>query len=164
MAQGRSRISSVPPRAGHRARLSLAFLGFVCKICSLMTEATKAKKKASPKASKASKQGSESSFAVIATGGKQYLVREGDTLRIEKLQGNHKEGDSIKFDSILMTGTGSDITLGKPFIKGGAVSGTLKGIGRNAKVTVIKYKQKSRYFKKYGHKQPYFEIKIDSIK
>ena len=104
-------------------------------------------------------------FAVIATGGKQYMVRAGDLIKIEKLSDTHKEGDSITFDNILLIDNGaSEITLGTPFIKGSFVSATLNKIARYKTIDVIKYKQKSRYFKKYGHRQPYFEVKIDSIK
>jgi large subunit ribosomal protein L21 len=133
-----------------------------------MTEAVatpeKAVKKA-PKASKTAPKAEKGLFAVIATGGKQYRVQAGDTLKIEKLQGDLKEGDAITFDNVLMTDNGgSEVTLGNPFIKGLAVSATLKKIARYKTVDVIKYKQKSRYFKKYGHRQPYFEVSIDSIK
>jgi large subunit ribosomal protein L21 len=104
-------------------------------------------------------------YAVFATGGKQYRVKTDDKIRIEKLSEEHKEGDSIIFDNVLMTDNGAgEATLGAPFIKGGAVTGTLTKIGRYKTIDVIKYKQKSRYFKKYGHRQPYFEVKIDSIK
>ncbi len=140
-----------------------------------MTEAKTAKKtpKKAPVAEKAPetkvakptpKKASSGAFAVIATGGKQYMVREGDSLKIEKLVGEHKEGDTVVFDSVLLSGTGAEVTLGKPFIKGASVTATLTSISRYKTVDVIKYKQKSRYFKKYGHRQPYFQVKIDSIK
>ena len=104
-------------------------------------------------------------FAVIATGGKQYIVRAGDLIKIEKLSDTHKEGDSIVFENVLLIDNGAtEITLGTPFIKGSFVSATLNKIARYKTIDVIKYKQKSRYFKKYGHRQPYFEVKIDSIK
>ncbi len=117
-----------------------------------------------PKASKTASKEVSKGFAVIATGGKQYIVREGDMLKIEKLQGDHKVGDTLTFDSVLLTAGDGEPKFGAPFIKGSYVSATLKAIDRSAKVTVIKYKQKSRYFKKNGHRQPYFEVQIDSIK
>lgn len=135
-----------------------------------MTEAVSTPEKATQKAPKASKKApaktskKDGAFAVVATGGKQYLVRSGDTIKIEKLSGSHKEGDSISFDSVLMTGSGTDVTMGNPFIKGSVVSATLKKIGRNKTIDVIKYKQKSRYFKKYGHRQPYYEVEITGVK
>lgn len=126
-----------------------------------MTEATTAKKPAK----KASKSSDKGLFAVFAAGGKQYRVQAGDLVKIEKIKGEFKEGDSVTFDNVLMTDNGaSEITLGAPFIKGGAVTGTIEKISRYKTIDVIKYKQKSRYFKKYGHRQPYFEVKIDSIK
>lgn len=127
-----------------------------------MTEATKAKKPAS-KAKKTAPKGEK--FAVFAAGGKQYSVVPGQTLKIEKILSEHKEGDTIIFDNVLLIHNGgSEISLGAPFVDGAAVTATLTKIGRYKTVDVIKYKQKSRYFKKYGHRQPYFEVKIESIK
>lgn len=103
-------------------------------------------------------------FAVIKTGGKQYKVSVGDSVDIEKLSGDHKEGDKVTFDKVLLVDNGKDTTIGMPTIKGAEVKGTISKIGRAAKVTVIRYKQKSRYFKKNGHRQPFFKIKIDAIK
>jgi len=103
-------------------------------------------------------------FAVIQTGGKQYKVKVGDEIKIEKLLGDHKEGDKVVFDKVLLVDNGSDTTIGTPFIEKAKVNATITKIGRLAKVNVIKYKQKSKYFKKNGHKQPYFQIKIESIK
>ena len=105
------------------------------------------------------------SFAVFATGGKQYRVMVGDLVKIEKLSDEHKEGDKITFDKVLLVDDGAtEATIGTPFIAGAEVKATLNKISRYKTVDVIKYKQKSRYFKKYGHRQPYFEVKIDSIK
>lgn len=103
-------------------------------------------------------------YAVFATGGKQYRVKVGDLVKIEKLPGDHKEGDSLVFNSVLLLDNGaSKATIGTPFINGAAVTATLNKIARYKTIDVIKYKQKSRYFKKYGHRQPYFEVKIESI-
>ncbi|MFH1472980.1 MAG: 50S ribosomal protein L21 [bacterium] len=124
-----------------------------------MTE-VKTAKKTLPKLEKP-----KDSFAVFATGGKQYHVSPGNKVKIEKMVGNHKEGDKLTFNEVLLVGNGSsEVTLGTPFIKGVVVNATLEKIGRYKTIDVIKFKQKSRYFKKYGHRQPYFEIKIDSIK
>lgn len=104
-------------------------------------------------------------FAVFATGGKQYKVSNGDTIKVEKMKGDHKVGDTLVFNEVLLFDDGKgNTTIGTPTIDGSKVEGTLINIGRNAKITTIKYKQKSRYFKKYGHKQPYFQIKISGIK
>jgi large subunit ribosomal protein L21 len=105
-----------------------------------------------------------SDFAIFQTGGKQYMVREGDTLKIEKLMGDHKVGDSVAFNDVLLVESGADTTIGTPFIKGAKISAEIKNISRAKKVTVIKYKAKSNYFKKRGHRQPFFEVKISSIK
>jgi len=103
-------------------------------------------------------------FAVIETGGKQYKVSAGETIQIEKLVGEHKEGDKIVFDKVLLVDNGTDTTIGTPFIEKAKVTATITEIGRAPKVTVIKYKQKSRYFKKNGHRQPFFKVKIEGVK
>ena len=121
--------------------------------------------KASPKALKASKKASNTEFAVFATGGKQYRVSPGDSLKIEKIIGEYKEGDKLTFSDVLLVDNGStEATIGTPYITGASINATLKKIGRYPTIDVIKYKQKSRYFKKNGHRQPFFEVTIDSIK
>lgn len=103
-------------------------------------------------------------FAVIQTGGKQYKVKVGDEIKIEKISGDYKEGDKVVFDKVLLVDNGSDTTIGTPYIDKAKVTGTITKVGRLAKVNVIKYKQKSKYFKKNGHKQPYFQVKIEGLK
>ncbi len=103
-------------------------------------------------------------FAVIQTGGKQYMVKSGDTITIEKLAGDFKKGDAITFDKVLLVDDGSAATIGTPFISGAKVMAEFVSAGRAPKVTVIKYKQKSRYFKKNGHRQPFVKVKISAIK
>lgn len=103
-------------------------------------------------------------FAVIKTGGKQYKVKVGDTIKIEKLTGDFKKGDIVTFDKVLMVDDGQDTTIGTPYIKGAAVEATFEEAGRNKTIDVIKYKQKSRYFKKNGHRQPYVKVKISALK
>ena len=103
-------------------------------------------------------------FAIIQTGGKQYKVSVGDVVTIEKITGGHKEGDTITFDKILLVDNGKDTTIGTPFINGAQVEAQLQEEGRGKKVDVIKYKQKSRYFKKRGHRQPFFKVKIKALK
>jgi large subunit ribosomal protein L21 len=97
-------------------------------------------------------------IAVIKTGGKQYLVKEGLVLTVEKLTG--KEGDTIEFDALL-TDDGSDTKVGTPV--SGKVSGTIVEHDRAKKVVVVKYKAKSRYYKKRGHRQPFSKVKIGKI-
>lgn len=103
------------------------------------------------------------SFAVIQTGGKQYKVAVGDEIAVEKITGDYKVGDTVTIDSVVMTDDGTVTTLGAPFIKGGTVSATITEAGRLAKVMVVRYRQKSRYHKKNGHRQPFMSIKIDGI-
>ena len=122
----------------------------------------KAENKSVP-AKKPVKQNMEE-FAVIQTGGKQYKVSVGDDLRIEKLAGVFKEGDKITFDKVLLVDNGKDTTIGVPYIDRAKVRATLKEIGRSKKISVIRFKSKSRYFKKKGHRQPFFKVKIESIK
>ena len=103
-------------------------------------------------------------FAVIETGGKQYRVSTGDTIKIEKISDDINVGDKVTFDKVLLVDNGTDTSIGAPYISGAKVEATVKDIARHAKVVVVKYLQKSRYHKKNGHKQPYFEVTIDSIK
>lgn len=103
-------------------------------------------------------------FAVIATGGKQYTVSKGDVIAIEKLSDTHKEGDKVTFDKVLLMDNGKDTTIGTPYIAKAAVTATITEIGRAPKITVVHYKQKSRYYKKNGHRQPFFKVKIDALK
>lgn len=103
-------------------------------------------------------------FAVIATGGKQYKVQVGDVLKIEKLKGEYKEGDKVNFSDVLLYEDGTNTTIGMPTISGKSVEALFIREGRSQKVNVIKYKSKSRYFKKNGHRQPFAEVKISAIK
>ncbi len=103
-------------------------------------------------------------FAVIKTGGKQYKVSEGNFLSIEKIKGEYKKGDKISFDKVLLVDDGKDTTIGIPYIKGAKVDAEITEIGRERTILVMKYKQKSRYLRRNGHRQPYFQVKITSIK
>ncbi|MBL7046000.1 MAG: 50S ribosomal protein L21 [Parcubacteria group bacterium] len=104
-------------------------------------------------------------FAVIETGGKQYTASVGDILTIEKLPGEPKEGEKITFDKVLLVDNGKDeTTIGDPYIKGAKVIGTLLEEGKAKKIDVIKFKSKSRYFKKRGHRQPFMKVKIEDLK
>jgi large subunit ribosomal protein L21 len=104
------------------------------------------------------------SFAVIQTGGKQYKVAVGDEIAVEKIAGDYKVGDKITIDSVVLKDDGKTTTLGAPFITGSSVAATITESGRLDKVLVVRYRQKSRYHKKNGHRQPYMSIKIDAIK
>jgi large subunit ribosomal protein L21 len=99
--------------------------------------------------------------AVIETGGKQYLVSPKEQLIIEKLSG--KAGDSVVFDKVLATIDGSTVTLGKPYITGGKVAGKILEQGKGEKLTIFKYRAKSRYRRKTGHRQKLTTVEIESV-
>jgi large subunit ribosomal protein L21 len=103
---------------------------------------------------------STNTFSVIKTGGKQYIVRSGDKIRIEKIVGEHKEGDTITFDEVLMTSKDGKIEIGAPFISSAKVTAKLVEVTRDPTLIVVKYKAKSRYYKKNGHRQPKWIVEI----
>jgi len=103
-------------------------------------------------------------FAVIFTGGKQYKVAVGDVLKVEKLDGEYTAGDKIVFDKVLLVDNGKDTTIGTPYIANATVESLFQRFGKAKTVSVVKYKQKSRYLKRNGHRQPFVEIKISAIK
>ncbi len=100
-------------------------------------------------------------LAIIKTGGKQYIVKEGDTVKLEKV--NASEGDQFVFDHVLMTTSGNDVKLGNPLVHGAKVSSKILKQGRNKKVIVFHYHNKTRYKKKAGHRQPFTEVEITNI-
>jgi large subunit ribosomal protein L21 len=99
-------------------------------------------------------------YAIIATGGKQYKVEEGDVIRIEKL--NISEGDSVTFDQVLMI-RDEETKVGTPTVEGATVSATVLSQGKAKKIIVYRYKRKTGYHKKNGHRQPFTQVKIDKI-
>ena len=102
-------------------------------------------------------------FAVIQTGGKQYLVKPGDTIKIEKLPKPEKEGGLLYFNDVLLMADGDKVQIGKPFLKDAKVSAELLKEGRLKKISILRYKSKTRYKKKKGHRQMYTEVKIKDI-
>lgn len=100
-------------------------------------------------------------YAVIRTGGKQYKVHEDQTLKVEKLSGT--EGSQIEFNDVLMFSDGESITLGNPLVENAVVKAHVVEQGRDRKQLVFKYKRRKGYRKMQGHRQPYTEIKIESI-
>ncbi len=99
-------------------------------------------------------------YAIIATGGKQYKVAEGDIIKVEKL-GVEKDA-SVSFDQVLAVNNG-ELKVGNPTIAGASVTATVLEEGKNRKVIVYKYKRKTGYHKKNGHRQAYTKVKIDKI-
>ncbi len=131
-----------------------------------MAEKTKKTTKKTVKAptKKAESKSNVNEFAVIVTGGKQYRVSEGLYFNIEKIMGDYKVGDKVVFDKVILVDDGSNTTIGTPYIDGAKVEAEILEIGRGKKIEVVKYKQKSNYFKLRGHRQPFFKVKITSIK
>lgn len=136
------------------------------------TKKTTKTTKSAPKAAKKEAKAASGEFAVIQTGGKQYMVHEGQTLKIEAMKGELTGdtrkpfviGDKLTFGEVLLSDNGKDATtIGTPFIAGAKVEAEIVKIGRAPKVVVIKYKAKSNYFKKRGHRQPFFEVKITKL-
>ena len=124
-------------------------------------KAVVAKTAAKPKV-KTEKAAMREDFAIIETGGKQYIVSVGDVLEVELL-GDHKEGDKIEFDKVLMSDDGKDATIGTPYIKGASVKATYVGLKKGPKVTILRYKAKSNRDRKIGHRQKYAQVKIEAI-
>ena len=102
-------------------------------------------------------------FAIIQTGGKQYKVSKDSLVSIEKIKGEYKAGDKIYFDKVLLVDDGKNTTIGTPYIKDAKVEAEIAQIGRAKKILVMKYKQKSRYLRRNGHRQPFFKVKILAI-
>ena len=100
-------------------------------------------------------------YAVIVTGGKQYKVREGERLRIEKLPAS--TGDAVEFDRVLMVSGDEEVKVGNPYLDGGRVSATVTGQGRGDKINVIKFKRRKNYLRRMGHRQSFTEVTITAI-
>lgn len=100
-------------------------------------------------------------FAIVQTGGKQYKVAEGEKISVEKIDG--KDGKKVSFKDVLLVADGKTVEVGKPTLSGKKVEGKIVRQFREDKIDVIKYKNKIRYKKKYGHRQPKTEIAIDTI-
>ncbi|OHB17583.1 MAG: 50S ribosomal protein L21 [Parcubacteria group bacterium RIFCSPLOWO2_01_FULL_40_65] len=100
-------------------------------------------------------------IAIIKTGGKQYIVSEGKKLKIEKL--NQNEGDEFEFDKVLLFANGQAIKIGQPNVEGIKVRAKVLKQGREKKKIVFKFKNKTRYKKKKGHRQFFTEVEILSI-
>lgn len=100
-------------------------------------------------------------YAVIRTGGKQYRVAQGDTLRVEKLAGN--VGDAITFDEVLLVGAGDSVKIGKPNVAGAKVSAKIVAQDRAAKIIVFKFRRRKNYRRKNGHRQPFTALQITAV-
>jgi ribosomal protein L21 len=101
-------------------------------------------------------------YAVIKTGGKQYKVEPGDTLKVEKLDA--EEGKTIKISDVLMVVDGDKVTVGTPYVKGTTVSAKVNAHGRGDKVNIIKFIRRKHHRRQMGHRQAYTELSILDIK
>jgi large subunit ribosomal protein L21 len=100
-------------------------------------------------------------YAVVKTGGKQYKVAQGDTLKVELLQGN--AGDKIELNQVLMIADGDKLKIGTPLVAGGKVTATIKSQGRGEKIHIMKFRRRKHYQKRTGHRQYYTELEITGI-
>ena len=100
-------------------------------------------------------------YAVIKTGGKQYRVKQGDTIKVEKLEAD--QGADIKITDVLLVASGEDIKIGSPLVAGATVTATVKSHGRGPKIRIIKMKRRKHYRKRMGHRQGYTELSITGI-
>jgi large subunit ribosomal protein L21 len=99
-------------------------------------------------------------YAIIKTGGKQYKVEEGKTISIEKLDA--EVGAAVEFGDVLLL-SDADVKIGQPFVAGAKVTGTVLEQGKGAKIRIFKYKAKSNYRRRQGHRQPFTKVKIEKI-
>lgn len=99
-------------------------------------------------------------YAIIATGGKQYKVSEGDIIKVEKL--GVAEGETVTFDQVLAVNNGT-LSIGTPTVAGATVTASVVRVGKDKKVIVYKYKNKTGYHKKNGHRQLFTQVKIEKI-
>ncbi len=102
-----------------------------------------------------------SKYAVVESGGKQHKVAEGDVIAVEKLES--AAGNTIELDKVLLIADGDQVVVGKPFVTGAKVVAKVEAEGRGKKVIVFKYKNKSRYHRKLGHRQPFTRLSIQQI-
>lgn len=100
-------------------------------------------------------------YAIIKTGGKQYKVAEGDVVLVEKLEA--AENETVTFDQVLTVVKEDGIVVGKPVVEGAKVTATVQAQGKDKKILVFKYKAKSNYRKRQGHRQPFTKVVIDKI-
>ena len=100
-------------------------------------------------------------YAVVRSGGKQYRVSQGGSVRVEKLAGD--VGSTITLDDVLMVGEEGNVKIGAPVVDGANVTGTIVAQGRGEKITVFKMKRRKGYRRKAGHRQDYTEIRVDTI-
>lgn len=100
-------------------------------------------------------------YAIIKTGGKQYRVAAGDTIKVETL--NAEVGSQVTLSEVLAVSDGNELKVGAPFVEGASVTATVVSLGRHDKVRIFKMRRRKHSIKSAGHRQNYTELKIDSI-
>ena len=100
-------------------------------------------------------------YAVIVSGGKQHRVKEGETLKLEKLE--VETGGSVEFDRVLLVANGDDVKVGAPVVEGAKVTAEVVSHGRHDKVNIIKFRRRKHHMKRQGHRQWFTEVKITGI-
>lgn len=100
-------------------------------------------------------------YAVIVSGGKQYRVKEGQSIQVEKLE--EEPGSSVKFDNVLFGSKDNTAKIGTPYLQGWSVQAEVVGHGRHKKVNIIKFKRRKHHMKRMGHRQWYTKLKITQI-
>lgn len=100
-------------------------------------------------------------YAIIATGGKQYRVQQGDRIKIEKLAGD--PGEKVEFNQVLLLSDGEQVSIGTPYVEGSKVTAEVEQHARAKKIEIIKFKRRKHHMKRMGHRQHYTEVKITGI-
>lgn len=100
-------------------------------------------------------------YAIVETGGKQYRVAPGETVKIEKIEG--ERGDTYVFDKVLAVSEDGATRFGAPYVEGASIKGTIMQQGKAKKILVFKYRPKTNYRRRSGHRQRFTEVRIDSI-
>lgn len=101
-------------------------------------------------------------YAVFVSGGKQHRVREGEKIKLEKIEA--ETGGAVEFDRVLLAGEGDDVKIGTPDLEGAKVTGEVVSHGRHDKVQIIKFRRRKHSMNQMGHRQWYTEVKITGIK
>ena len=110
----------------------------------------------------ATEKSTKKDFAIIETGGKQYIVSVGDVVEVELL-GEMEDGAKVEFDKVLMTDDGTKAAIGTPYLEGKKVTAIFQGVKKGPKISIIRYKAKSNRDRKLGHRQKHAQVKIESI-
>ena len=106
-------------------------------------------------------QGGFTLYAIIETGGKQYRVKEGQTIRVELVDG--QSDDTVEFDKVLMVKRGEETLVGTPYVSGASVSAKVIEHAKARKILVFRYRSKTNFRRRYGHRQPFSKLVVESI-